>query len=129
MKSRQPGRSTLEIDVTNVSMHGSWVLVESRESFVPFSEFPWFRDASISQLTDVEIQSSHHLFWPQLDIDLAVESLDHPDRYPQVSRVQPHKQPQSAVAPIHERGSTYRTNRRTRRGSAAKNKSSSAKAR
>ncbi len=27
-----------------------------------------------------------HLYWPQLDVDLAVESVEHPQRYPLVSR-------------------------------------------
>jgi hypothetical protein len=89
MRFGRPGRPTSEIEVTNVSIHGFWLLMESRELFVPFDEFPWFQDASISQLIDVELQSPHHLYWPQLDVDLAVESLEHPDRYPLVSRVQP----------------------------------------
>jgi hypothetical protein len=51
-----------------------------------FKDFPWFQDASIRQLTNVELPSPNHLYWPALDIDLAVESLDHPERYPLVSR-------------------------------------------
>jgi len=27
----------------------------------------------------------HHLYWPDLDIALAVESIDHPERFPLVS--------------------------------------------
>lgn len=59
--------------------------------FVSFKEFPWFRDASIDQLTKVELPSPHHLYWPDLDADVAVESLDHPERYPLVSRARPNK--------------------------------------
>jgi hypothetical protein len=29
----------------------------------------------------------HHLYWPDLDIDLAVESIRHPEKFPLVSRV------------------------------------------
>jgi len=84
------------LNVTNVSTHGFWLLIESREIFVPFEEFPWFREASIGQLVDVELQSPQHLFWPHLDVDLAVESLEHPDRYPLVSRKQ-HPKSRDAV--------------------------------
>jgi Protein of unknown function (DUF2442) len=105
MKSLRPGRRTSEIEVTNVSTHGFWLLIESREIFVPFDEFPWFPHASISQLTDVELQGPDHLYWPQLDVDLAVESLEHPDRYPLVSRVQP----QPTAAQVREEGPNYKS--------------------
>jgi hypothetical protein len=80
------GTSTLEVEVTNISKHGFWLLLGSEELFVPFSEFPWFRDAAVSQLTNVELPQPHHLYWPDLDVDLAVDSLRHPEQYPLVSR-------------------------------------------
>jgi hypothetical protein len=101
-------------------MHGFWLLIENREIFVPFEEFPWFREASIGQLVDVELQSPQHLYWPQLDVDLAVDSLEHPERYPLVSRMQPHKRLEAATAHVRERGPQYTGKRETRRGSAAK---------
>jgi len=72
--------------VTNVSKHGFWLLIRDEEVFVPFTEFPWFKDASIAQLLNVQFPSPHHLYWPDLDVDLAVESLFHPERFPLVSR-------------------------------------------
>ena len=87
MSSVAPGTSTSEVEVTNVSKHGFWILIGSREVFLPFDEFPWFRSAPIGSLTNVQLVSSHHLHWPDLDVDLAVESLFHPDRFPLVSRV------------------------------------------
>jgi len=91
MTSARPGQSTLAVEVTNVSPHGFWLLVEQREHFVRFTDFPWFRDATIAELMNVELPSPHHLYWPDLDVDLAVESLDHPERYPLVSRAGPNK--------------------------------------
>ncbi|MGH8222892.1 MAG: DUF2442 domain-containing protein, partial [Woeseiaceae bacterium] len=41
----------------------------------------------IGQLLNVELPSAHHLYWPELDVDIAVESLDHPERFPLVSKV------------------------------------------
>jgi hypothetical protein len=79
------GKRTSAVEVANVSPHGFWLLVDNTEHFVPFGEFPWFRDATIAQLINVQLPSRHHLYWPDLDIDLAVESLTHPDRYPLVS--------------------------------------------
>jgi hypothetical protein len=76
----------LEVEVTNISSHGFWLLLGEEELFVPFSKFPWFKDASISQIRDVERPQSHHLYWPGLDVDLAVESIRHPESYPLVSK-------------------------------------------
>jgi hypothetical protein len=67
-----------------VSPHGFWLLLRSEELFVPFSEFPWFRDASIGEISHVELPSAEHLFWPELDVDLAVESIRGPSRFPLV---------------------------------------------
>jgi hypothetical protein len=60
-------------------------LLQNRELFVAFSEFPWFRAAPIGRLVDVSLPHPGHLYWPQLDVDLAVESIEHPERYPLVS--------------------------------------------
>jgi len=91
MKSVQRGQDTSAVEVANVSPSGFWLLVEGRERFVPFKDFPWFRDATIAELTHVLLPSPHHLYWPALDVDLAVESLDHPEKYPLVSRARPDK--------------------------------------
>ena len=89
MKSAPPGRSTSPAEVTNVSPHGFRLFVGERELFVPFKEFPWFREASVREITNVQLPSPHHLYWPDLDIDLAVESIEHPEKYPLVSKAQP----------------------------------------
>jgi hypothetical protein len=87
MTSAPPGASTLDVEVTNVSTHGFWVMLGTEELFVPFAQFPWFKDAPIAKLTHVERPQQHHLYWPDLDIDLAVESIRHPEKFPLVSRV------------------------------------------
>jgi hypothetical protein len=76
----------LEVEVTNISRAGFWLLMDDRELFVPFEQFPWFKDASIAEILDVERPSSRHLHWPELDVDLDVESIEHPERFPLVSR-------------------------------------------
>ena len=86
MRSDALGKPTLAVEVTNVSTHGFWLLLLDRELFVPFADFPWFKDASVGALLKVELPSPRHLYWPDLDIDLAVESLEHPERFPLISR-------------------------------------------
>jgi len=86
MKSVAPGPSTSPVEVTNVSTHGFWLFIGERELFVAFRDFPWFKEASIRAITQVELPNPHHLYWPELDVDLAVESIEHPEKYPLVSR-------------------------------------------
>ena len=87
MRSALLGQSTLAAEVTNVSAHGFWVLLADEELFLPFALFPWFREATIRAITRVEWPSPDHLYWPELDVDLAVESIRHPQQFPLVSRV------------------------------------------
>ncbi len=86
MTSGRLGTPTSAVEVTNVSSHGFWLLIGATERFVPFKEFPWFKDARIGELTNVQLQSPHHLYWPELDVDLAVDSIEHPERFPLISR-------------------------------------------
>jgi hypothetical protein len=82
-----PGSTTSAAEVTNISARGVWLLVEDRELFMPFEEFPWFADAPVRAILRVERPHPHHLYWPDLDVDLALESIEHPERYPLKSRV------------------------------------------
>lgn len=72
--------------VTNISKHGFWLYLGDRELFLSFETFPWFANAPVRAILEVERPQPHHLYWPTLDVDLAVESIEHPDRYPLASR-------------------------------------------
>ena len=73
-------------EVTNISRHGFWLLLGDEELLPPFEQFPWFRSATVEQITNVERPSPDHLYWPSLDVDLAVASIRDPEAYPLVSR-------------------------------------------
>ena len=99
--SDRPGTRISAVEITNVSSHGFWLMIGERERFVPFKEFPWFKDARISELLHVELPSTNHLYWPDLDVDLAVESIDHPERFPLMSRVRSNKATSTRARPRH----------------------------
>ncbi len=82
MKSRVPGTNTSAVEVTNISNHGIWILTGDREMFLPYEDFPWFKDAHVGNVLNVEEPSPGHFHWPALDIDLTTEIIDHPDRFP-----------------------------------------------
>jgi|SRR5699024_3472119 len=87
MKSATLGEGTSRAEVTNITPFGIWMLVLGVEKFLPFESFPWFHSATVEHIYTVELPSDNHLYWPKLDIDLAVESIDHPERFPLVSKV------------------------------------------
>lgn len=74
------------VEMTNISPHGFWLLLEDEELFLPFAEFPWFKDAAVGKIMRVELPSPNHLYWPELDVDLAVDSIRHPDQFPLIAR-------------------------------------------
>ena len=82
MKSLQRGRSISKVEIQGVSNHGIWLYVEGAEYFLPYSAYPWFLNATIEQIYNVELLFGFHLRWPELDIDLELDALKHPEKYP-----------------------------------------------
>jgi hypothetical protein len=97
-----PGRATSAAEVTHVSRHGFWLLLDGEELLVPFTEFPWFRRATIEQLLDVEWPTPDHLYWPQLDVDLSVRSIRDPAAFPLIARPDAATRGGPAVPPAAE---------------------------
>ena len=85
MKSETLGTSISEAEVTQLSKHGIWLLLREKEYFLSFDNFPWFKDASLSAIQNVSLLNANHLYWPDLDIDLAVESIKHPKKFPLIA--------------------------------------------
>lgn len=109
MRPAPPKTRTSGVAVANVSAQGFRLLVADREFFVSFDLFPWFREATIGRLLNVTMPHPGHLYWPQLDVDLDVDSIEHPERYPLVGNPPPSaaeitsKRPQRAPAPPRQK--------------------------
>ena len=86
MKLHAGGKITLEVEVTQIHKQGIWLLIGEKELFLSFENFPWFRNASVGAIHNVELVNERHLHWPDLDIDLAVESIEHPERFPLIAK-------------------------------------------
>ncbi len=82
MKSLKNGKRILKAEITNISDHGFWILLSEKEYFLPFTKYPWFKDANVSSITNVKIFHNHHLYWQDLDVDLTTETLENPENYP-----------------------------------------------
>lgn len=80
------GVATSDIEVSLASNKGFWLLLKNDELFVPFAEFPWFKQATLEQITTVEWPTANHLYWPLLDVDLAVDSIRDPSQFPLLAK-------------------------------------------
>jgi len=85
MKSVTLGTTTSVVEITHISTHGIWLLLDDEELFMSYEHFPWFKNATIANIVKLERPTPNHLYWPLLDIDLAVESIKHPSKFPLVS--------------------------------------------
>ena len=81
------GTTTFSAEVTNVSGDCVWMLIDEEEEVtLSYSEFPWFKAATTQQIINVLRPTADHLYWPDLDIDLSVESIRHPERFPLLAK-------------------------------------------
>jgi hypothetical protein len=80
-----PGIPTSHTEVTHISKHGLWLLLDDEELFLSFTDFPWFKAATIDQLCEIEHPTEDHLYWPSLDVDIAVASIRNPSAFPLVA--------------------------------------------
>ncbi len=82
MKSKMRGAAISAVEILNINVHGVWIYVRGREHFLSHEDYPWFKEATIRKIQNVRLLHGHHLHWPDLDVDLEVESLEKPEHYP-----------------------------------------------
>lgn len=79
-------RNTLKPEITNISEHGFWMLFKDKEYFLPFEQFPWFRNATVRQISDIQLWHNQHLYWPSLDVDLSFRIIEQPEKYKLIAK-------------------------------------------
>jgi hypothetical protein len=82
MSSSLPGTAISHSEVTNISATGFWLLVDDKEYFVPFDDYPVFCEATVAQIYAVQRLGPTQFHWPELDADIELEALEHPEQYP-----------------------------------------------
>jgi len=82
MKSFALGKGTSHVEIQEISKHGIWIYVMGREYFLSYKDNPWFKEAKVSEICNVQFLDGLHLHWPDLDVDLEVEALEYPEKYP-----------------------------------------------
>ena len=86
MKSLKSGNSISKAEVLSISPHGVWLYVQGKEHLLSYDQFPWFKNAKVSEVYKVELLHGHYLRWEDLDVDLEIRSLENLEQYPLKSR-------------------------------------------
>ena len=82
MRSSALGKSTSSAEVQDISRNGIWLFVQGKEYFLAYTGYPWFKEAKLAEIYNLKLLHGTHLHWPDLDIDLELESLQQPEKYP-----------------------------------------------
>lgn len=86
MRSEQLGINT-SVKVLGVTPHGLWLYSHNEEHFLSFDDFPWFKNARVDDVFNVEKQGREGFCWPTLDVDLTLDGIKHPEKYPLKARM------------------------------------------
>ena len=76
------GGNAATVEVTCIDGRGFWLYVRGGEHYLPFDTFSWFANATVRQISNVEFHGTDHFHWPDLDVDLTLDMIDHPEKYP-----------------------------------------------
>jgi hypothetical protein len=82
MRNSQTLGKNTSVEVTHISKSGVWLLAGGKELFMSYEDFPWFREAPVKSILNVDEPSPNHFYWPDLDVDLTSEIIEHPERFP-----------------------------------------------
>lgn len=72
----------MEVCVLKINAQGIMLSVQGHDYFLSYNRIPWMQDAPIRSVLNVQMSGSDAIEWPDLDVDLEIESLRHPERYP-----------------------------------------------
>ena len=81
MKSLKNGKN-ISVSVENITPFGIWLLVKGKEYFLKYKDCPWFKNQTIKSIQNVKLLHGFHLYWPKLDVDLEIDNLENPEKYP-----------------------------------------------
>ena len=75
--------------VLMINAQGIMLSVQGNDYFLSYNRIPWMQDAPIRNVLNVQMSGDEAIEWPDLDVDLEIESLRHPERYPLVIKRNP----------------------------------------
>ena len=86
MKSSRSGKSILA-SIENITGFGVWLLVNNKEYYLDYQKYPYFQHKTVEAIKNVHLFHGYHLYWPDLDVDLEIDNLENPEKYPLKSKI------------------------------------------
>ena len=77
---------TSSASVLMINNQGIMISVAGNDYFLSYNRVPWLKDATVRNILNIKMSGKDAVEWPDFDVDLEVESLKHPERYPLVMR-------------------------------------------
>lgn len=74
------------VEVTFISKNGLILLVGDKEYYLSYGNFPWFKNATVSDVFDVQMLGKNRIRWEALDVDLNLSIISNPDNYPLIAK-------------------------------------------
>ncbi len=90
MKSLKHGKDIL-VSVENITPFGIWLYVKEKEYFLSYEDYPYFKEQTIKSIQKIQLLHGYHLYWPDLDVDLELDNLENPGKYPLQSHSNIHR--------------------------------------
>jgi hypothetical protein len=72
--------------VLMINADGIMLSVCGHDYFLSYNRIPWMQDAPIRSVLNVQMSGPEAIAWPDLDVDLEIDSLRYPERYPLLIR-------------------------------------------
>ena len=82
MSLSKNGTITTDCELASINDLGLWILIDDKEYFIPFKDYPGFRESSLYQIFNIRYYPSGQLCWTDLDIDIDLKSLSEPESFP-----------------------------------------------
>ena len=76
----------MSVGVLMINAQGIMLTVDGNDYFLSYNRVPWMKNAPISSVLNVQREGRTAIAWPDLDVDLEIESLKHPERYPLIMK-------------------------------------------
>jgi hypothetical protein len=72
------------VKILSINPEGINLSVAGKDYFISYNRVPWFRNARVNEIMNVSMMGRMGIRWEDLDVDLEIDSLEHPEKYPHV---------------------------------------------
>lgn len=83
-KNLKKNSEDISVRVVSINADGIFINAFGRDYFLSYNRLPWFKNAKVSEILNVSSMGTTAISWNSLDVDIEIDSLNHPEKYPLV---------------------------------------------